>query len=575
MLNKDSFQVIIFLTLVLAFVKPLGIYIYKVFEIKPCFLDKIVQPIENLIYKICRIDKTIGMDWKNYLYCMLIFNMIGVLWVYFILRIQSYLPLNPEHFTNVPPDLAFNTAASFASNTNWQAYAGESTLSYFSQMSALTVQNFLSAATGLALLAAFIRGIRRNKTNILGNYWVDITRSILYILLPLAIIFSLALASQGVIQNFKPYQKATLIQQVINTETQQLVKQQEIPMGPVASQIAIKQLGTNGGGFFNTNSAHPFENPTVISNFLEMLAILLIPAALCYTYGLMVRNRKQGHAVLIAMLLLFLPLMITIIAAEHQNNPILEQLGVFGTGNMEGKETRFGITNSALWTSLTTATSNGSINSMLDSYTPTGGAVALWLMHLGEVTFGGIGSGLYGMLMIIIITVFGTGLMVGRTPEFLGKKIEPFEMKMASLTVLFMPLMVLLLTAIASVIPEGTNSISNPGPHGFSQILYAFTSACNNNGSAFEGLVINTYFYNILTGVAMLFSRYWLAIPLLATAGSLVNKKITPSNAGTLPTVAPLFIILIVADTLLIGALSFFSVLSLGPIADYFMLWGA
>jgi len=574
MLNKESIQVLLFLTIVLALVKPVGIYIYHVLENKPCFLDKLISPIERFVYKVCGIDNTSSMDWKKYLYCMLFFNMIGMLWVYFVLRLQSFLPFNPEHFANVSPDLAFNTAASFVSNTNWQAYSGESTLSYFSQMTGLTVQNFLSSATGLALFAAFVRGIRKNNTNSLGNYWVDMTRGILYILLPLAFIFAVFLTSQGVIQNLKPYQKATLIQSTIDIETKEPVTEQIIPMGPVASQVAIKQIGTNGGGFFNTNSAHPFENPNIISNFFEMLAIILLPAALCYTYGIMVRDRKQGIAVLIAMLMLFIPMMLILIAAEHQITPTFQQMEVIGTGNMEGKETRFGITNSTLWTSLTTATSSGSVNSMLDSYTPIGGAAALWLMHLGEVTFGGLGSGLYGMLMIIIVTVFGTGLMVGRTPEFLGKKIEPYEMKMASITVLFMPLLVLLLTSIASVLPSGTNSITNPGPHGFTQILYAITSACNNNGSSFEGLVTNTNFYNIVTGVAMLLSRYWVAIPLLATAGALAKKKISPPNAGTLPTVAPLFIVLIVADTLLIGALSFFSVLSLGPIAEYFMLWG-
>jgi len=593
-------QISLFLIIILACVKPLGWYMARVYEFKACGLDKLFTPFENLIYRFCGIESKKEMDWKQYLSAMLIFNLFGLLLVYALQRLQFYLPLNPQAFTAVAPDLAFNTAASFTTNTNWQAYGGENTLSYITQMLALTVQNFLSAATGLALLVAFIRGLARRETKQLGNFWVDTLRSVLYILLPLALILSVALTSQGVIQNFKSYQTVPLLQSISYQEqildaSGQPVKdakgnpkmatkqatQQILPMGPVVSQIAIKQLGTNGGGFFNTNSAHPFENPTPLSGFLEMLAILLIPAAFCYTFGMMVKDKRQGYALLLAMLIIFIPLAFSAVALEQNGNPAFTTFGIdqsaqpnnYSGGNMEGKETRFGITNSALWATATTATSNGSVNSMHDSFTPLAGLIPLWMMHLGEVVFGGIGSGLYGMLILVIITVFVAGLMVGRTPEYLGKKIEPFEMKMASIAVLVMPLMVLIFTSIATVTQMGISSIANPGAHGFTEMLYAFTSMVNNNGSAFAGLNANTSFYNIVGGIAMLIGRYWIAIPTLAIAGSLVQKKHIPTSLGTLPTHTPLFILLLIGIILILGALTFFPALALGPIVEQLMMW--
>lgn len=584
MTENGIFQILLFLLIILLFVKPLGWYMAKVYQGKPCGLNKVLHPIERVIYKVCDIHPTIEMGWKRYLSSMLVFNLLGVLIVYCLQRFQAFLPLNPQHFSAVPPALAFNTAASFATNTNWQAYAGENTLSYFTQMTALTVQNFISASTGMSLLVALIRGLSRHETKYLGNYWVDTLRGILYILLPLSIFLAIVLSSQGVIQNFKPYQKISLVQPItyqLNNENI-ISTQQIIPMGPVASQVAIKQLGTNGGGFFNTNSAHPFENPNPLTNFLELLSILLIPAALCYTFGKMVNDKRQGWAIFLAMLIMFVPSVLLTDFAEQQSNPALQHLLIDQTqqdklnvgGNMEGKETRFGITNSALWAVATTATSNGSVNSMHDSFSPIGGLVTIWMMHLGEVVFGGVGSGLYGMLMLVIITVFVAGLMVGRTPEYLGKKIEVYEMKMASTAVLLMPLIVLILTAIATVTPAGTSSIGNPGAHGFSEILYAFTSMGNNNGSAFAGLNANTNFYNIAGGIEMLALRFWIAIPVLAIAGSLARKKVIPNSLGTLPTHTPLFIGLLISITLILGALTFLPALALGPIVENILLWG-
>lgn len=556
----------------------------RVYEGQFCGLDYVIGPFENMLYRLCGIDDKKEMTWVSYLSAMLIFNFFGFLIVYLIQRLQFYFPLNPQFLPGVSPDLSFNTGVSFVTNTNWQSYGGETTMSYLTQMLALTVQNFVSAATGMALLVAVIRGIVRHETRQLGNFWVDTVRGILYILLPLSLIFAVILVSQGVIQNCKPYQKVNLLEPFNYVTTQnklQSVQQQIIPMGPVASQVAIKQLGTNGGGFFNTNSSHPFENPTPISNFFEILAILLIPIALCYTYGVMVKDTKQGWAILVAMLLIFVPLVFVCASSEQIGNPAFKQLGIdqtpnsalYSAGNMEGKETRFGIINSALWATATTATSNGSVNSMHDSYTPLGGLVPLLLMHLGEVVFGGVGSGLYGMLLLVIITVFVAGLMVGRTPEYLGKKIEPYEMKMASIAVLVMPLTVLLFTAIATVSNVGISSILNPGAHGFTEILYAFTSMGNNNGSAFAGLNANTHFYNLLGGIAILIGRYWVAIPTLAIAGSLARKKKIPGSSGTLPTHTPLFIILLVGVTIVLGALTFFPALALGPIVEQLMLW--
>jgi K+-transporting ATPase ATPase A chain len=583
-------QLCFYLIVLLIFVKPLGLYMARVYEGKPCGLNTLFNPFEQFIYRRCKIDPNQEMGWKRYLSAMLIFNCLGIFALYIIQRCQGYLPLNPQDFKGVEPYLSFNTATSFVTNTDWQNYAGESSLSYLTQMMGLTVQNFLSAATGMSILIALIRGLSRRESNNLGNFWVDTTRGVLYILLPLSLILAVILSSQGVIQNFKANQKVNLLEPISYQQASSDSKpsdtiistQQIIPMGPVASQVAIKQLGTNGGGFFNTNSAHPFENPTPVSNFLEMLAILLIPAALCYTFGIMTQQKRQGWALFFTMLLLFTPMACISITAEQNGNPAFEQLGIDQTpvhninpgGNMEGKETRFGITNSALWATATAATSNGSVNAMLDSFTPLGSLAPLWLMHLGEVVFGGVGSGLYGMLMLVIITVFVAGLMVGRTPEYLGKKIEPYEMKMASVAVLIMPLVVLFLTAFAVVTHMGTAPIGNPGAHGFSEILYAFTSMGNNNGSAFAGLSSNTPFYNLVGGMEMLLLRFWIAIPTLAIAGSLARKKTIPPSLGTLPTHSPLFVILLICITLVLGALTFFPALALGPIVEQLMLWG-
>ncbi len=594
-------QIVVYFTVLLALVKPLGWYMAHIYEGKNCGIGRFIGPIERFLYRCCGIDPEREMNWKCYLSTMLIFNLIGFFVVYLIQRVQFFLPLNPQHFLAASSDLSFNTAISFVTNTNWQSYSGETTMSYFTQMVALTVQNFLSAATGMSLLIALIRGITRCESTSLGNFWVDTIRGTLYILLPLSLLLAIVLVSQGVIQNFMPNQKVSLIEegsfsqpkldnlgQILKDEhgnpimELKKITEQVIPMGPVASQIAIKQLGTNGGGFFNSNSAHPFENPTPVTNFLEMLAILLIPAALCYTYGMMVRDKRQGWALLAAMCIILIPLTFFTVNIEANGNPALSGLNVglmtehhlAARGNMEGKETRFGAASSAIWASATTAASNGSVNAMLDSFMPMAGFIPLFLMHLNEVVFGGTGSGLYGMLMLVIVTVFVAGLMVGRTPEYLGKKIEPFEMKMASLTVLVMPLIVLLLTAVASVSTAGTSSLANPGAHGFSEILYAFTSMGNNNGSAFAGLNANTLFYNTMGGLAMLVSRYWIAIPTLAIAGSLVRKKKIPSSSGTLQTNTPLFIILLVSVIFIFGALSFIPALALGPIIEHLTLWG-
>lgn len=581
MLSEHSIlQIIFYLLILLLCVKPLGWYIAQVYEGKIAWLNY----LERFFYGLCGINKKQEMDWKQYVLAMLAFNFLGFLILYLIQRLQILLPLNPQNLASPSPDLAFNTAASFVTNTNWQAYAGETTMSYLTQMLALTTQNFLSAATGMSLVIALARGISRHESKNLGNFWVDTLRGTLYILLPLSLIFALSLVSLGVIQNFKPNETIKLIEPISYQQQQEskTITEQIIPMGPVASQIAIKQLGSNGGGFFNTNSSHPFENPTPLSNFLEMLTLLLIPASLCYTFGLIIKDKRQGWSILTAMYLLFIPFIALALLAEQAGNPALSALGIkseliansYPGGNMEGKETRFGIANSALWAVATTASSNGSVNAMLDSFTPIGGLAPLWMMHLGEVVFGGVGSGLYGMLMLIIITVFVAGLMVGRTPEYLGKKIEPFEMKMASIAVLVMPLIVLISTAVASVTSAGVSSIANPGMHGFSEMLYAFSSMANNNGSAFAGLNANTPFYNLVGGFMMLMTRYWIAIPTIAIAGSLARKKIIPQSSGTLTTHTPLFILLLISITILIGALSFLPALALGPIVEQLSLRG-
>lgn len=575
MTEISFFQILVFLLVLIMLMKPLGLYMAHVYTGKSCGLDRCLGFLEHGLYRLCGVDPTEEMDWKTYLYAMLLLNLAGLLLVYLMARLQFYLPLNPQQFAGLSPVLAFNTAISFATNTNWQAYAGESSLSYLTQMSALAVQNFLSAATGMSLVVAMIRGLVRHERDTLGNFWADMTRSILYILLPLASILAIALVACGVIQNFKSPELAQLIQPISWSESSvsKSASQQIIPMGPVASQVAIKQLGTNGGGFFNANSAHPFENPTPLSNFLEMLSILLIPGALCFTFGSMVKDQRQGLALLVAMLVVFAPFTMLTTMVEQVGNPAFNQMGV-ETLNMEGKEARFGIVASSIWTTATTAASNGSVNSMLDAYMPLSGLVPLWMMHLNEVIFGGVGSGLYGMIMFVIMAVFITGLMVGRTPEYLGKKIEPFEMKMASFATLMMPLIVLLFTAVAAVTEMGTAAVGNPGPHGFSEILYTFTSMANNNGSAFSGLNADTPFYNILGGIAMLLGRYWIAIPALAIAGSLASKKVIPSGLGTLPTHSGLFIGLLVCVIVIFSALSFLPALALGPIVEHLLLWG-
>ena len=571
-------QVVIFLAVLILLVKPLGVYMAGVYQGERTFLDRILGPVERMIYRLASIDPNQEMNWKVYAVSMLLFNLLGLLAVYVLQRFQHILPMNPLGMAAVTPDSSFNTAVSFATNTNWQGYGGETTMSYLTQMLAMTVQNFLSAATGMAILVAFIRGLVRHSAKHLGNFWVDMIRSTVYILLPLSILLALTLVSQGVVQNFSPYQAAALVQATTDANGSPITEQ-VLAVGPAASQIAIKQLGTNGGGFFNTNSSHPFENPTPISNFLEVLSILLIPAALCYTFGRMVGDTRQGWALLAAMTIILVVFLFVTYAAETAGNPRLAALGadqkasdINPGGNMEGKEVRFGVVNSALWATATTAASNGSVNSMHDSYTPLGGLVPLVMMHFGEVVFGGVGSGLYGMLVFVIVAVFIAGLMVGRTPEYLGKKIEIYEMKMASLLILIMPLIVLGFTALAVMTESGKAMVYNPGPHGFSEILYAFTSQGNNNGSAFAGLGANNPFYNLTGGIAMLISRYWLAIPTLALAGSLVSKKKVPESAGTLPTHTPLFVGWLIGIIIIVALLNFIPSLALGPIVEHLLL---
>jgi K+-transporting ATPase ATPase A chain len=578
------FQVILYFAVLTAAAWPLGAFMARVFRGERTLLTPLLGPVERLLYRVCAVDPDDDMDWKRYALAVLVFNLLGALAVYALQRLQVFLPLNPQDLGAVSPDSSFNTAVSFATNTNWQGYGGESTMSYLSQMLGLNVQNFLSAATGIAVLIAFIRGFARKQASGIGNFWVDLTRSTLYVLLPLSFVLALALVSQGVVQNFKAADTVPLLQSVEivtpakegQPEKKETLTTQQLPQGPAASQVAIKQLGTNGGGFFNVNSSHPYENATPLSNFLEVLAILLISGALCFTFGRLVNDPRQGWAIYAAMSAIFLVLTFAAVAAEETANPQLTALGVeTRPGNMEGKEVRFGPVNSAIWAAATTSASNGSVNSMHDSYTPLGGLVPMWLMQLGEVVFGGVGSGLYGMLVFAIIAVFIAGLMVGRTPEYLGKKIQAYEMKMASLVILIPPFVVLVGTALAVVIEPGTSSMSNPGVHGFSQVLYAFSSAGNNNGSAFAGLSANTPFYNSALGVAMWLSRYWLIVPVLAIAGSLAAKKLVPVSSGTLPTHTMLFVGLLVGTVLLVGALTFVPALALGPIVEHLMLFAA
>jgi len=568
----------IYMVLLLGLAAPLGEFMAAVLEGRPTRLGRWLGPLERACYRVAGVNPDEEMSWRRYAWAALTFNGVGLLAVYAIQRLQAWLPLNPQRLPNVEPGSAFNTAVSFATNTNWQGYGGESTMSYLTQAVALGVQNFVSAATGIAVLAAVIRGIARKSSGTLGNFWADLVRTTVHILLPLSLVLAVALVSQGVIQDLGGPRHATLVQPLATSDTTR-VSEQLIPMGPVASQVAIKQLGTNGGGFFNVNSAHPFENPTPFSNFLETLAILLLAAALCITFGRMVGDPRQGWALLAAMTAIFLMATIPCMQLEHGANPRLAALGVDATssrvapgGNMEGKEARFGPAESALWASATTAASNGSVNAMHDSFTPLGGLVPMVLMQLGEVVFGGVGSGLYGMLAFVLVAVFAAGLMVGRTPEYLGKKIEAYEMKMASLVILVPPFLVLLGAALAVGVPAGRATIFNPGVHGFSEVLYAFSSAGNNNGSAFAGLGANTAFYNLTLGVVMFFARYALLVPMLALAGSLAAKKRTPPGAGTLPTHTPLFVGLLVAVVLIVGALTFLPALALGPIVEHLTL---
>jgi len=593
------FQIAVFLGVLLALVRPLGTYMASVYEGRPTFLDPVLGGFERALYRVAGVEPAREMNWRTYAFAVLLINLLGLIVVYALQRLQGLLPANPQQLGAVSPDSAFNTAVSFITNTNWQGYGGESTMSYLTQMLALAVQNFFSAATGMSVLMAVIRGFVRRETTGIGNFWVDFVRSNLYILLPLSLLLAIALVSQGVVQSFAPYRTVPLLQAVTvdvpqtdasgtalkdasgNAVTKSTTfTEQTVPLGPAASQIAIKQLGTNGGGFFNTNSAHPLENPTALSNFLEVLAILLIPAALCYTFGRMVRDTRQGWALLTAMLVIFVPLLIGVVYAEQGGIPQLHALGVDQAasalqsgGNMEGKEVRLGITDSGIWSAVTTAASNGSVNAMHDSFTPLGGLVPMFLIQLGEVVFGGVGSGLYGMLAFAIIAVFIAGLMVGRTPEYLGKKIGAYEMKMASLMVLLPCIVALVGTAIAVELPAGVAGVANPGAHGFSEILYAFSSAGNNNGSAFAGLSANTPFYNIALGIAMWLSRYWLMIPVLAIAGSLAGKRPMAASAGTLPTHTLMFVIVLVGTVLLVGALNFVPALALGPIIEHLQMW--
>jgi K+-transporting ATPase ATPase A chain len=573
-------QLIIYFVMLILLAKPLGDYMARIYQGERVFLDRVLSPVERLIYRLSGVKPDEDMNWKTYAIAVLLFNVLGLLLVYALQRLQAFLPLNPQGLGAVPPDSSWNTAVSFATNTNWQGYSGEVTMSYLTQMLGLTVQNFVSAATGMAVLIALIRGIVRHTSKTLGNFWVDMTRSTLYILTPLSVIVALALVSQGVVQTFSEYKTVSLLQSIRDSNGN-AVTEQVLAVGPAASQVAIKQLGTNGGGFFNVNSAHPFENPTPFSNLIEMLSILIIPAALCYTFGKMVGDTRQGWALLVAMTVIFVALLGVAVWSEQNGNPAFTTLGIDQAqtyinpgGNMEGKEVRFGIANSALWATATTAASNGSVNAMHDSFMPLSGLVPMWLMQLGEIIYGGVGSGLYGMLAFVIIAVFVSGLMVGRTPEYLGKKIEAYEMKMASIMILIPVLVVLVGTAVVVMSPVGKATIYNPSPHGFSEVLYAFSSAGNNNGSAFAGLGANNPFYNTALGFAMLFARYWLAVPALAIAGSLVQKKKVPASAGTLPTHTPLFIAWLISVIIIVGALSFLPALALGPIVEHLMIFG-
>jgi K+-transporting ATPase ATPase A chain len=587
-----------FLGILVLCVKPLGSYIADVMGGRANFALRIGGRVEGLLYRLCGVDSREEMSWKQYAIALLLFNVLGALIVYGLQRLQLFLPLNPQKLAAVSPDSSFNTAVSFITNTNWQGYSGESTMGYLVQMAGLAVQNFLSAATGIVVAIALIRGFARHTVKTIGNFWVDITRATLYVLLPIAAVFALVLVSQGAIQNFDGYKDATTVEKITyqnpktdadgnpikdaagNPVTETATTQtQTLPMGPIASQEAIKELGTNGGGFFNANSAHPYENPTPLTNLLEMLAIFIIPFALTYTFGKMVGDTRQGWVVLAAMLILFVPLVIMAFHSEQHGNPLIAKQGIDQIasavqpgGNMEGKETRFGIAASALFAAVTTATSCGAVNSMHDSMTPLGGFVPLFLIELGEVAPGGVGTGMYSILMFAILGVFIAGLMIGRTPEYIGKKIEALEMKLASVFILTTPFVVLIGTAVAVSTVAGKAGVANPGAHGFSEILYAFSSAANNNGSAFAGISANTVFYNVATGLAMFIARFWPIVAALAIAGSLAAKKRIPVTEGTMPTHGPLFVALLIGSILLIGVLTYVPALALGPVVEHFML---
>lgn len=578
MIVSGLLQIGLFLGVLLACARPVGLYMAWVYTGRAPVLERVLGPLERLVYRLAGIRRESEMTWRQYAMAVMAFSLVGLVAVYAIQRVQGYLPLNPRGLPGVSPDSSFNTAVSFVTNTNWQGYGGETTMSHFTQMVGLTVQNFLSASAGMAVLVALIRGFTRTASPTVGNFWVDLTRSTLYILLPLSLVLAVVLVSQGVVQTFAASRQVALLEPTVDAQGRPATAQ-EIAVGPVASQVAIKQLGTNGGGFFNANAAHPLENPTPLTNFLEMLAILLIPASLCCTFGEMVGDRRQGWALLGAMAAVFVVMIALTWSAEQSGNPVLGKLGADQAagdaqpgGNMEGKETRFGIVNSALWAVATTAASNGSVNSMHDSYTPLGCLAPMGLMQLGEVVFGGVGSGLYGMLVFALVAVFLAGLMVGRTPEYLGKKIGAFEMKMACLAIFLPCAAVLVGTAVAVATASGRATVFNPGPHGFSEVLYAFSSAANNNGSALAGLGANTPFYNGALGLAMLVGRFWVMLPVLAIAGSLAAKRPVAVGPGTLPTHTPLFVVLLIGVVIAVGALSFLPALALGPIAEQFLL---
>jgi K+-transporting ATPase ATPase A chain len=599
-MTPQSLTLIAMFVLIVALLsKPVGLYMANVMEGRQIWALRIGSRFEWLLYRFSGIDPTVEMGWKSYAIALVLFNTLGALALYALQLLQAGLPLNPQSFANVSPDSSFNTAVSFVTNTNWQGYSGESTMSYLTQMAGLAVQNFLSAATGIVVAVALIRGLARHSAATIGNFFVDLTRVTLYVLLPISTLLALVLVSQGVVQNFSAFKDvATLdsltyqqpktdaqgnaIKDASGNIAQETVttRSQTLPMGPMASQESIKELGTNGGGFLNANSAHPYENPTALSNFVEMLAILLIPAGLTYTFGRMIGDTRQGWAVFAAMLILFVSLLSIAVYNEQQGNPLVEKLGVDLAasplqpgGNMEGKEARFGIGASALFATVTTGTSCGAVNSMHDSYTPLGGLVPLFNMQLGEVVFGGVGTGLYSMLIFAIIGVFIAGLMIGRTPEYIGKKIEAFEMKMSSIAILVMPFIVLMGTAVAVSVSAGKAGVANPGAHGFAEILYTFSSAANNNGSAFAGLSANTLFYNTALGLTMWVGRYWPIVAVLAIAGSLAAKKRVPVTAGTMPTHGPTFVFLLIGTVLLVGALTFVPALALGPVIEHLMLW--